>query len=148
MAAGLIYFGTHLTAARNDSVADDRARVATRVTAAQTVEAQSCDMVFTDQAKDNIEQVVGRAVSASADRIREGLGVSGSRAFVSISVGVDSAGRLVLEDVAAYPEPERGVDTRRIVEGSGLNLDGIRLAAPQEGTKCSFTVPVDIARRI
>ncbi|HSB47867.1 MAG TPA: hypothetical protein VLD37_07685 [Candidatus Bilamarchaeum sp.] len=143
IAAGLIYFGTQLTAAKNDRPAPEN-----RVALAAPRPQPSCDSVFTEQAKNNIEAAVGRAVSGKTGSIRDALGLSGNRAYLSVSVGVDSGGRVVVEDVWAYPEPQAGADPRQVLETGGLNLEGIRVLAPADGTRCTYTVPVNIAREI
>lgn len=143
MTAGLAYFGAHLTSAKNDRPAPEN-----RTALAAPRPQPSCDSVFTEHAKDVIEAEVGRVVSGKAGNIREALGMGNNKAYLSVSVGVDRGGRVIIEDVWSYPEPQGGVDPRNVIETNGLNLEGIRLQAPADGTRCSYTVPVNIAREI
>jgi hypothetical protein len=137
MAAGIAYFGTMHLAARNNTA---RGGVAAAVQRTEN----SCDSVFTDEAKTRIGGVVERAISSKAQNLRDSMGVNGTRTFVNVSVGIDRGGRPVIEDIWAYPEPARNVDAGELIRSSGLRFDGIRLSAPRDGTRCSYTVPVDI----
>jgi hypothetical protein len=137
MAAGLVYFGTMHIAAH-----DNKPRAERFAQASGT----SCESVFTTEAKRRIGSVVESAVSSKAEDIRESMGVNGTRTFLNVSVGVDRGGRLVIEDIWSYPEPARGIDASEILRG--IRFEGMQLNAPNEGTRCSYTVPVDISRNI
>lgn len=132
MAAGLAYFGTHyLSAGTNRETKQASAMLSNAKVAG------GCDMVFTDRVTRELERRVESAVSPRSGEIKSSLGLD--HGFLTFAIGVDRSGRPMIED--AWASGAGGeVDARAVVRALGLSFEGVTLAAPGEGTRCSYTL--------
>ena len=137
MAAGIIYFGTQRTGSTERATVKPAAAAEIRIARAEGT--GGCDAVFNDQIRQDLERRVERAVSPRSGQIKSELGVA-EGSYLTFSIGVDRAGRPMIEDVWASSGGREEVDAREVVRAIGLSFDGVVLAAPAQGQRCSYTL--------
>lgn len=133
LAAGLLYVGTHQL-----SASPDKGSLKTASAMETSPKRGGCELVFSEAVKADLERRMERAVSPRLGQIKSQLGV-GSGAYFTVSIGVDRSGRPMIEDAWASGSG-REVDATGVVRTLGLSFEGLTLAAPADGYRCSYTL--------
>ncbi len=139
--AAVLATGIAIAAGRDAKPVSARVENEPTTSVASAKPVSTCESVFDRNAEMRIEGMMSSALRAHTRELRARANATG-RLVINLSLGVDREGRVRIED--AWTTPESGLSANDIAELARPNLGAVRLEAPAEGNRCSYSMPVVI----